>query len=246
MRRRAASGLRDAERANPARWSGHLEYKLADPGKISKRVHHPALPHALMPEFMKRLQGIEGTAARLLEFIVLTCARRDEARFATWVEVDLDSATWTVPSDRMKPRVGHQVALSEAAARLLKAMPRDGELIFAPAYGASLGSAATVRVIAQMNEFDDGKWVDPASGRAVVAHGLRATFRTWAADSADFPRELVETALAHAVMGKVEASYQRSNLLERRRPLMQSWADHCDGKRGAARVVVPMRRKARA
>lgn len=207
-----ASGWRDGE--NPAAWKGRLSELLAKPTKIKTVTHQRALAYQEMPAFMARLRKAAGTSARALEFAILTAARSGEVRGATWAEVDLDTGFWTVPKERMKAGRAHVVALSHEAVQLLKAMPRiEGEeLIFAAPRGGVLSDMSLTAVLRRME-------VD------AVPHGMRATFRTWAQEVTHFPRDLAEMALAHTVGDAVERAYARSDQKEKRRELMQAWAN---------------------
>jgi len=205
---------------NPARWRGHLDAVLATPSKVQKTVHHRALPFADVPAFMADLRQREGIAARALEFVILTAARSGEVRGATWAEIDLKAKLWAIPAERMKAGKAHRVPLSDAAIKLLKAMPRiDGsELIFPGAKG-QLSDMSLTAVTRRM-------------GTDCVPHGFRSSFRDWAAD-ARFPREIAELALAHAnTKGKVERAYWRDDALDQRAELMAAWSTYCAGAAG--------------
>lgn len=201
---------------NPARWKGHLDMLLPAPGKIQKVEHHRALPIDATAAFMADLRQREGTAAKALEFTVLCAARSGEVRGAVWPEFDLDVGVWTVPPERMKATKEHRVPLSESALRILRAQPRlkDIELVFPSARGKQLSDMAMTAVMRRME-------VD------AVPHGFRSTFRDWARERTNYPRDLAEQALAHALDNKVEAAYRRGDALEKRRLMMQEWADFC-------------------
>ncbi len=203
---------------NPARWKGHLDHLLPAPNKVQKVVHHRALPIDDMPAFMRDLRSREGTAARALEFAILNASRSGEVRGALWSEIDLKAGVWVIPAERMKAGVQHRVPLSQPALDLLSQQPRfeDSELVF-PAPRGGVLSDMTLTAVTRRMEVD------------AVPHGFRSTFRDWCAERTNFPRDLAETALAHKVESKVEAAYLRSDVLEKRRALMQAWADFCDG-----------------
>ena len=120
---------------NPARWKGHLDKLLPEPGKLAPVAHHEAVPVGEVAEFMERLRRAEGTAVRALEFLLLTAGRSDEIRGATWAEIG--KTEWTVPAARMKARKEHRVALSDAAQQLLAGLPTFGSdgLVFPSARG---------------------------------------------------------------------------------------------------------------
>lgn len=200
---------------NPARWKGFLETILPAPSKISKRKHHKALPVEGVGEFMEALRVRDGVSARALEFLVLTAARSGEVRGATWDEMDLKRGVWTIPASRMKAGKEHRVPLSKMALEILKNVPRfEGVNYCFPApKGGQLSDMALTSVTRRM-ELD------------AVPHGFRSTFRDWAAERTNYPREIAEQALAHTI-GKVEAAYRRTDMLEKRRRMMEEWAGFC-------------------
>jgi len=204
---------------NPARWKGNLDHLLPKRPKKSLAVkHHPALPWGELPAFMRRLQEVGGMGAGALEFLILTAARSGEVRGATWDEIDLDNAVWTIPAARMKGGHEHRVPLTDDALDLLRSLPRmagSPYVFFAPR-GGKLSDMTVSAVCRRM-------------GVKAVPHGFRSTFRDWAAETTNYPREVAEQALAHVNADKVEAAYRRSDLFERRRALMQEWAAYCQG-----------------
>lgn len=221
-----AKKLRQGE--NPAAWRGHLDMLLPAPKKVKKVVHQPALPYNQMTEFMDMVGGCDGLGARALEFLILTAARPGNVTAARWSQIDLERATWTIPAEDMKieDNGDHVVPLSSAALELLKKMPRieDNERVF-PGEKGDLSDATMRAVIERDNaRYDTPKWLDPKSGREIVPHGFRSTFRDWAGDMTHYPKDLAEMALAHAIENKAEAAYRRNQMVERRRPLMEDWA----------------------
>lgn len=206
---------------NPARWKGHLDTLLPAPNKIAKAVHHRALPIDAMPTFMVDLRQREGFAARALEYTILTAARSGEVRGATWAEIDLHAGLWTVPGERMKAGKDHRVPLPAAALRLLASMPRiqGTDYIFPGTKGQPLSDMSMTAVLRRMK-------VD------CVTHGFRSTFRDWAGDRTNYPRDLAEAALAHALNNEVEAAYRRGDALEKRREMMEAWAGFIGEKQG--------------
>lgn len=198
---------------NPARWKGHLDKLLAAPGKIQKVQHQRALPIDEMKTFMTTLRKEGGMAARALEFVILTAARSGEVRSATWDEIDSKEKVWTVPAERMKAGREHRVPLTPACTDLLKALPRSAstKLIFFAPRGGALSDMALTALMRRMK-------VD------AVPHGFRSTFRDWAGERTNHPRELAEQALAHTLENKVEAAYRRGDALEKRRQMMLDWA----------------------
>jgi len=207
----AARGLREGP--NPARWRGNLDAALPKPAEVAKVQHHPAVPVADVAAVMARLRQQQGMGARALEFAVLTAARSGEVRGATWAEFDLEKALWTVPAERMKAGREHRVPLTAPALALLAALPRGkaDEPVFAAPRGGMLSDMTLTAVMRRM-------------ALEAVPHGFRSTFRDWAAERTNYPAEVAEMALAHAVGDKVEAAYRRGDLFEKRRQMMADWA----------------------
>ena len=213
-------GYREGE--NPARWRGHLDKALPARSKVRKVEHHAALAYAELPKFLEKLREQEGTAARALEFTILTAARTGETLGAKWSEIDLLEKVWKIPADRMKARKEHRVPLPPRALAILGQMQplrRDGQ---ADAFvfpgnkrGKPLSNMAFLMLMRRMDRDD------------LTAHGFRSTFRDWAAERTNFPAEVAEMALAHAVSDKTVAAYNRSDLFDRRRRLMAQWASFC-------------------
>jgi len=202
---------------NPARWKGLLDKVLPAPGKVKKTQHHAAMPVGEVPAFMQTLQSLRGFAALALQLLILTATRSGEVRQAQWGEFDLDAGIWTIPAGRMKSGREHQVPLSVQALALLRTIPRladDLHLLFPNVRGS--GSLSDMAMTQTMRRL----------GLPYVPHGFRSSFRDWAGDMTEYPRELAEAALAHVLQNKVEAAYRRSTALERRRVLMQDWADY--------------------
>ena len=206
-------GLRQGE--NPARWRGHLDHLLPARSKVRRVKHHAALSYAELPDFIAKLRAQEGVAARALEFTILTAARTGDTIGAVWYEVNTSDKVWTVPADRMKAGKEHRVPLSSRALAIL----REGHDMQTSDYvfpggkaGKPLSNMAMTEVLRRMGRRD------------ITVHGFRSTFRDWAAERTNFPSEVVEMALAHAVGDKVEAAYRRGDLFEKRRRLMAEWA----------------------
>jgi len=211
---------------NPARWRGHLDHLLANPHKIAKVAHHPALPWREAGAFMAELRKQMGTSARALEFVILTAARSGEVRGATWSEIDLDAAIWTVPAGRIKMGKEHRVPLPASAIALLNELPREGDLVFPGAKeNSALSDMSLTAVLRRMKRTD------------ITVHGFRSTFRDWCAESTNFPREVCEHALAHSLPDKVEAAYRRGDLIDKRVQLMKAWADYCAKPQAEASVT---------
>ena len=221
---------------NPARWKGHLAGELPQPQKVKRVRHRPALAWQDMGAFMATLAERDGISAQALRFVILTAARTGEVRGMRWREVDLDAKVWVVPGDRMKAGKLHRVALSPAAVAVLAEvrplMKQSSDLVFPGGRrDKPLSDMALSEAVRRMNEGgEEGepqRWRD-AEGRAVVPHGFRSTFRDWAGETRPEGREVVEAALAHTVKDKAEAAYARSDLLEKRRTLMDAWAEQCE------------------
>jgi integrase len=221
----AARGWRHGD--NPARWRGHLDKLLPrqDKMKRAKRSaagrgeHHAALPYGEIAAFMAELRRQNGTAARALEFAILTAARTGEAIAARWEEFDLAERLWTVPAARMKAGKEHRVPLSPAALEILDRTPQERRqgLVFPGAVpGRPISNMAMLMLLRRLGRDN------------VTVHGFRSTFRDWAAERTGFPAEVAEMALAHAVGDKVEAAYRRGDLFEKRRQIMAAWAKFCD------------------
>jgi integrase len=206
-----ARGLRDG--LNPARWRGHLDKLLAKPSKVNNREHHAALPVGDVGAFMLKLRAAEGMGARALEFTILTAARSGEVRGATWAEIDAAEKVWVVPGARMKAGKEHRVPLSAEALALLKGLTKmpGTDLVFPAPRGGQLSDMTLAAVLRRM-------------GVPAVPHGFRSTFRDWASERTNYPRDVAEMALAHAIGDKVEAAYRRGDLFEKRRLLMADWA----------------------
>lgn len=229
---------------NPARWRGCLSELLPAPGRVAAVVHHAALSLSDAPGWFADLRAREGMAARALQFLALTACRSGEARGATWAELDLAAALWTVPAERTKARRLHRVALSPAAVALLDGLPRgEGRALVFPGARARPLADAGLSALCRAMDADavaagGAGWKDPRTGRAMVPHGLRSVFRDWCAEKG-VERELAEIALAHAVGAAIERAYRRSDLLDRRRAVMAAWADFLHGREVA--TVVQLR-----
>lgn len=226
-----ARGLRDGE--NPAAWRGHLDhiYSSVAAAKEAKRArtgsdaHHAALPYEKIAEFMTALRATKGTDARALEFAILTAARTSEVLGAKWEEIDQTAKTWTVPGVRMKGGKEHRVPLTDRAIAIIKAANRNGEYVFGDGGDRQLPRMIFSRVLGKMGHGD------------VTPHGFRSTFRDWAAEQTNFPREIAEAALAHALKDKTEAAYQRGDLLEKRRKLMAAWAAYANRSQATGKIL---------
>jgi integrase len=218
------------DKANPARWKGHLDKLLPKPAKLS-RGHQKALPYADVPEFVASLRASSNMAALALEFLILTAARTNETLGAQWREVDLVNAIWTIPPDRMKTGDAFSVPLSERAVAILadarraaRKEPTADSFVFPGVIPKKpLSNMALAMLLRRM-------------GVEATAHGFRTSFRTWCSDVAHVPFEVAEARLSHRIGSAVSRAYARSDMLERRRPVMAAWQGYIDGK-DAANVV---------
>jgi len=221
---------------NPARWAGNLEVALSAPKKITKVRHMPALPWRRVPEFMTALREREGVGARALEFAILTAARSGEVRGAKWSEIDLEARTWTVPAERIKAGRAHTVPLADDAVTLLEALPRmeGSDLLFTAARGGPVSDMTLSATVKRMHKasVDAGGagWTDADTGRPVVPHGFRSSFKEWARQNTAYPDEVSELALAHVNNDATRAAYARGALLEKRARLMADWARYLAGQ----------------
>jgi integrase len=222
-----ARGYREGE--NPARWRGHIAQILPARSRLT-RGHHKALPYDAVPAFVGELQSRNAMAALALEFAVLTAARTGEVLGATWSEVDLERAIWTIPASRMKAGREHRVPLSPRAVEILEATkPLDKDWLFPADSGGALSTMAMTMLLRRME-------------RDCTVHGFRSAFRDWAAESTGYAHEVCEMALAHVIGNKAEAAYRRGDLFEKRRRLMVEWASYCTAARASGANVAPIRK----
>ena len=225
------------------KWSmahGHIDHNVAGeaidgalPPMPKVKNHLRALPYAEVGELIEAVQQSQASLAAkwCLEFLILTTTRSGEARGARWSEIDLDAAMWVIPGERMKSHAEHRVPLSSRALAILEEARTidDGSgLVFpSPTRPGKPMSDMTLTALLRRLKVAD---------RATV-HGFRSAFRDWAAECTHAPHAVMELSLAHAVGNAVEEAYARSDLLDRRRALMDQWAAYLDGDCG---TVVPM------
>lgn len=218
---------------NPARWKGNLEALLPKPNKVANAKHWPALAASDVTVWWQRVTERDGMAAAALRFQALTAARSGAVRLATWDEIDLGNAIWTIQPGREASKISphgspHRVPLSGEAVQILNAVPRDqGQpLVFWASRGGPLSDMSISAVMRRIHESEikAGRigFVDQANKKPAVPHGLRSTFRDWAAE-AGYPRDMAEIALAHIVGSEVERAYRRTDMVERRRGMMEAW-----------------------
>jgi integrase len=232
---------------NPARWKGLLETLLPKPSKVKEAArpsngrseHHAALRYAEIGAFMYELRQQSASAARALEFLILTAARSGEVLLAAWGEINFAERMWVIPKERMKAGKEHCVPLSDAALAILTQMAstREGDLVFpGTRTGAPLGAGALSRVLRRIRT--------EVGADEITVHGFRSTFRDWAAERTNYPSEIAEMALAHIVGSAVQRAYKRSDMFEKRRGLAGAWAAYCDQPSVAPEErgqVIPMR-----
>lgn len=225
-----SAAMKWCDATNPARWRGHLDKLLPAATKVKRQAnggatkHHPAMPYHLVPSFMAEVAEAKGTAAAALRFLILTATRTGEVLGATWAEIDMAEAVWTIPPARMKAKREHRVPLSDAALAILESLPRiDGEpWVFAGGkQGRPLSNMALLKVMRAR-----GYGVNGARGD-YVPHGFRSSFRDWAGDVSSYPANVAEAALAHVIGDKTVAAYARGDLFAKRRRMMADWAEWC-------------------
>lgn len=233
-------GYRSGE--NPARWKGHLKQLLPALAKKDRVKHYAAMPFTQVGAFLVKLREMEGISERALEFTILTAARTIEAIAARPEEMDFATATWTIPASRMKAKKEHRVPLSPRAVQIAREMLALGQAL-EPEQAADNRKPAWLfpgtkrgKHISNMTMLG----VLERLGADVTVHGFRSSFRDWAAERTNFPREVCEMALAHTIANAAEAAYRRGDLFEKRRRLMEAWADYVSTpeQQGA---VIPLR-----
>ncbi len=208
---------------NPARWAGNLSEIYPKRAAVRAIKHHSALPYAGLPDFMHSLEQVAGIGGWLMRFLILTATRTTEARAAEWSEINLNERMWSIPASRMKAARPHRVPLSEPAMVILNYMRAMNDTQAVPSkyvfngqqWGKHPSEAIMLALLKRIGRTD------------IVPHGFRSTFRDFVAEKTDFPREVAEAALAHALQDKTEAAYQRGDYLEKRRELMTAWANFC-------------------
>jgi integrase len=225
---------------NPAQWTGYLSTQLPSPKKLQKKEHHPAVPYQQIGDFMSKLRSNPSISAKALEFLILTAVRSGSVRQAEWSEIDFEKALWVIPAEHTKARQEHRVPLQPQAVTLLKSLPimAGSNAIFPSPKGKALSDMALSQLMKGMRE----------RGELTVAgvpHGFRSTFRDWAAEQTAYPDEIRKAASGHTVGDAVKEAYQRTDLLEKRRNLMNEWAKFLDqpGAKSSSKVAT-LRRKA--
>jgi integrase len=221
-------GFRKGE--NPARWKGHLDHLLPAKGKVKRVRHFPAVPYAELPGLIIELRAKEFISARALEFTILNANRTGEVIGAQWPEFNFATKIWTIPAERMKAGKEHRVPLCDRSLEILAALPRGGEFVFPGAKPKKpLSNMAMMELLRNMRP-------------GFTVHGFRSTFRDWADERTNYPREVIETALAHANRDKTEAAYKRGDSIEKRKRLMQHWEGFC--KSSGIQTATPLPKSA--
>jgi len=214
---------------NPARWKGHLNQLLPVLAKKERVTHHSAMPFTNVGQFMAKLRQIPGVASRCLEFTILTAARTNEAIQALPEEIDLAKAAWTIPGSRMKAKREHRVPLSPRALEIVRELlAAKSDYLFPGAkLGKPISNMTMLGLLRRMNV-------------NTTVHGFRSAFRDWAAERTNFPHEVCEMALAHTISNSAEAAYRRGDLFDKRRKLMDAWAEFINTPH-LGRAVIPIR-----
>jgi integrase len=210
---------------NPAAWE-RVKHALPSVAALKKKDgkgHHAALPYAELPAFMQELRECDSLSARSLEFTILTAARTGETIGATWDEIDFNAKTWTIPAERMKAGKEHKVPLCNRAIEILQGLDHRTKKLF------SLSNMGMAELLKGMRP-------------GITVHGMRSTFRDWAAECTNYPNHVVEMALAHTIGDKVEAAYRRGDLFVKRTKLMSAWADFCGKPTVVSSGVVSFRK----
>jgi integrase len=223
---------------NPAVWQGYLDTQLAAPNKVATVKHHPALPYALMGDFMAKLRANNSISAKALQFLILTAVRSGSVRAAEWSEIDFANKLWIIPAAHTKTKQEHRIPLPPQAIGLLNSLPRltNHPNIFPSPKGGALSDMALSQITRGMRERGE-LTVD------VVPHGFRSTFRDWAAECTAYTDEIRKAASGHTVGDAVQQAYQRTDLLEKRRSLMRGWANFLDKPNAnSSGNVTPIRR----
>ena len=206
-----ALGLRSGE--NPAQWRGHLELLLPKQSKL-KRGHFAAMPYQEVPAFMAKLRKREGVSPRAMEFLILAACRSGEVRHLEWDDLNIPERVWTIPAHKMKAGKEHRVPLTDRMLKIItkvRPLSKDHPFVFASRKGTPLSDATLSAVLKRMGHSD------------VTVHGFRSSFRDWAGDATDYPREVAEEALAHVVGNATERAYRRGDAFGKRIGLMDDW-----------------------
>jgi integrase len=220
---------------NPAIWRGSLHGKLPSVESVKnakappEERAHPSLQYSDLPLFMDALSKQDGAGARALEFCILNGNRTAEVLDATWDEFDLEEGAWSIPERRMKGRKRHTIPLSKQSIALIKQQQqlRISEFVFPNrSNGKSLSQAGMSSVLKRMHKIKE--WQD-THGKLITVHGFRGCFKTWTTEKTDTDWLTGEMALAHKIKDKSSATYQKGQLIDKRRRLMQQYSDYAYG-----------------
>ncbi|MEN9018063.1 MAG: tyrosine-type recombinase/integrase [Hellea sp.] len=207
-----SKGLLDG--SNPAVWKGNLSIRLPQRSKVAPVKHHPSMPYADLPLFVRYLNSLELISAKAIEFLILTSCRSGEVREAKWQDVSFQDNVWTIPAFKTKSGRSHRIPLSRQSVSILNNLKTDSEYIFPNKLGSPLTDVALSKQLKRYRaEF--------------TIHGFRTSFRTWGQEQTSFSDEALELSLAHSKGDSVRAAYARSDLLDIRREIMSSWGDFC-------------------
>jgi integrase len=204
---------------NPAAWKGHLDQVLPPVRKVAPVAHHPAMDYRQVPQFVAKLRQLGGVAAKALQFLILTAGRAGEIANATWYEIDFDGKTWTIPADRMKGHREHRVPLTPAALDLLRELPRDPgnpHVFIGARSGAALNKMAMTDVMTRLGQHG-----------VITIHGFRSSFSNWAHEQTAHASHTIEISLAHQIGNETERAYRRSDMVAKRRQLLEAWSRFC-------------------
>jgi integrase len=224
--------------SNPAQWADLRALGFEPPKQLS-RGHMPSLPHAELPAFMSTLRDTKQISSLALQLLILTVVRTDAVIHARWEDIDMENGVWAVPVENLKDKKhrkdAFRVPLSTAALSVLRDAEaiRMSEWVFPGSRNQGRSYSDTVPVsnmamtelVKRLNE-GEREWIDPESGKRIVPHGFRASFKTWGRDKRQ-DHDLIEECLGHVIGGRVERAYDRTDVLELRRCVMQAWADYC-------------------
>ena len=225
---------------NPGRWDGNLKLMLPAPSKVAGAQNYPALQLGDAARWWQALQAREGMGAKALQFQAMTATRSGAIRYATWTEIDLENRVWTIQPGRRAAKIpagdrAKRIPLTEAMAKLLQSVPKlaGSDLVFWAPRGGPLSDATLgkqMRIIHEVDIRNGGVgYLDAKTGERAVPHGLRSTFRTWAAERTNYDGDLAEVALFHKVGDRIRQAYDRSDQIEKRRNMMVDWNDFLAG-----------------
>ena len=215
---------------NPARWEGNLSLQLPAPSKVKEKVPHPAVQVEELPRWYSTVEEVDGFGALALRFLAMTAVRSANVRQARWSDIDLKAKLWTVPKENMKMRKPHRVPIGPTCEAFLAAIPKihGCDLLFPGRGNVPMSDATIAKAMKQVHDIaTKGRgyaFLDGESKLPAVPHGLRSSFSVWVSERTTYPANYAEFALAHEVGNEVERAYQRSDIVEKRRQMMEDWA----------------------